>query len=109
MKISDDMIWTWESVNKRGVAMSKQSYFQIRDIMLSILSRKKAATLDDVIEQISQRLGASFKGNLPWYILKVKTDLQARRVIHCETGIGPERKQLIRKNGRKHTTFLDYL
>jgi hypothetical protein len=76
--------------------VSKENYSLITGVILSVLEQKPRLTIIELIELISERL-KDFKGNLPWYVLHIKADLESRRIINCQTGIGPERNQFIQK------------
>jgi hypothetical protein len=76
--------------------VSKERYSLISNVILAILERRPRLTIIELIEEMSEKL-KDFKGNLPWYVLMIKADLESRKLIRCQTGIGPERSQVIQK------------
>ena len=76
--------------------VSKERYSLISGLILGILDQKPRLTIIELIEEISKQI-KDFKGNLPWYVLHIKADLESRKLIRCQTGIGPERNQFIQK------------
>ena len=76
--------------------VSKERYSLITGVILAILEQKPRLTIIELIEEISEQI-KDFKGNLPWYVLHIKADLESRKIIRCQTGIGPERNQFIQK------------
>lgn len=76
--------------------VSKERYSLISGLILGILDQKPRLTIIELIEEIGKQI-QDFKGNLPWYVLHIKADLESRKLIRCQTGIGPERNQFIQK------------
>ena len=76
--------------------VSKETYSLISGLILGVLDRKPRLTIIELIEEIGMQI-KDFKGNLPWYVLRIKADLESRKLIRCQTGIGPERNQFIQK------------
>ena len=76
--------------------VSKERYSLISGMILSILEQKSPLTIIELIEEMGEQV-KNFNGNLPWYILRIKADLEARKIIRCRTGIGPVRTQFIQK------------
>jgi hypothetical protein len=76
--------------------VSKERYSLISGMILSIVEQKSRLTIIELIEKIDEQV-KNFNGNLPWYILRIKADLESKKIIRCQTGIGPERSQVIKK------------
>ena len=76
--------------------VSKERYSLISGLILGILDQKPRLTIIELIEEIGTQI-KDFKGDLPWYVLHIKADLESRKLIRCQTGIGPERNQFIQK------------
>ena len=76
--------------------VSKERYSLISGLILGILDQKPRLTIIELIEEIGKQI-KDFKGDLPWHVLHIKADLESRKLIRCQTGIGPERNQFIQK------------
>lgn len=92
-----DFVVVLEPSSRRFTQMAKHRYEPIKEAMLNILSKEEHLTLNELIEAVTLELNDDFRGDLPFYILKVKNDLEARKMILCKTGVGPERNQLIQR------------
>lgn len=66
---------------KQGVRISRAKYEAIRSAILEALQDGAELTLDDLNRQAEQRLEGRFDGSIPWYVVTVKLDLEARRLI----------------------------
>ena len=76
--------------------VSKETYSLVTGLILGILEQKQRLTIIELIEEIGTQ-AKGFKGDLPWHVLHIKADLESRKLIRCQTGIGPERNQFIQK------------
>jgi uncharacterized protein DUF6958 len=76
--------------------VSKETYSLVTGLILGILEQKPRLTIIELIEEIGTQ-AKGFKGDLPWHVLHIKADLESRKLIRCQTGIGPERNQFIQK------------
>ncbi len=85
-KTKSDFILLQTSTRK-SIKVSKERYSLISDVMLAILERRSQLTIIELIEEISSQI-KGFNDNLPWYILRIKADLESRKMIRCQTGIG---------------------
>lgn len=53
-------------------------------------------TLHELIAAAQQKFNTDFQGNVSWYLLEVKYDLELRKII--TKTIAPQRKQIIKLN-----------
>jgi hypothetical protein len=74
----------------------KESYSLISSAILAVLELRSPLTIIELIEEMRE-IVKDFRGNLPWYVLRIKADLESKRMIRCQIGIGPERNQVIQK------------
>lgn len=79
--ISTEKIITLHPEGKKGVNISKRKYEYIRNYILATLSVRKEISYDELALLASRELAAQFEGNVPWYMITVKLDLEARRLI----------------------------
>lgn len=99
--INEDIIWLWEPARRRRTPISRQRYLVISDAMLNTIKDQRVITLNNLINELNTKLADIVKANLPWYILKIKSDLEERKLIVVETNVGPQRDQIIQLNTRR--------
>jgi hypothetical protein len=88
---------------KHGVPVLKEDYLLVRDFILEILKRKKEITLTYLIECATLSLMNKISGDLGWYILNVKQDMESRNLIAAVRSEGKRRVQLIRLKRQRPT------
>jgi hypothetical protein len=81
--------------DKRGVRIDKVKYDRIRESILYVLRARGEITFTDMAQAVSQRLEAEFEGSIPWYVVTVKLDLEARQIIERVPKTRPERLRLV--------------
>lgn len=84
--------------NRIGQKMREQDYEKLSVFILSVLERagNEGMTLHDMLQEAQEKFNAVFNGNVSWYLLEVKHDLELRKVINKT--ISPQREQIIRLN-----------
>ena len=70
---------------KKGAHINKQKYDQRRRAILDILTEREALTFTQLSHEVENRLCGSFDGSVPWYVVSVKLDLEARNIIERTT------------------------
>lgn len=85
--------------------MREQDYEKLSVFILSKLEQAgtEGITLHDLVQEAQQKFNSEFKGNVSWYLLEVKHDLELRKLI-LKT-ISPNREQIIRLNSEKKWWF----
>jgi hypothetical protein len=87
--------------------ISKEHYDCIAECILSAIDEREngVIALSDLIEHTHQKLSLKFHGDIPWHLIQVKQDLQARGII--KTFFGIDKRQLIEriKNRKKKFFF----
>ena len=78
------------SGEKRAM-MPQQYYEQLCHFIIESLEAQKSVPFFGLLDQAEQNFAKEIKGNLSWYLLHVKQDLQARKIISVERG-GMERR-----------------
>jgi hypothetical protein len=79
--------------SKQGVNIDRTKYGLIRTTILAALKEQGALTLDQLNREVEIRLSGDFSGSIPWYVVTVKLDLEARQVIKRLPG-SPHRVEL---------------
>ncbi len=89
-------IMTLHPAGKEGVYICAEKYKMIRDSILGTLShQEKPVLFQELIHSVRNDLGDSFKGSISWYVTTIKLDLEARDLIHCARGRGPQKITLV--------------
>jgi hypothetical protein len=71
-------------------------YKQITLFIIQILKRKREITLLDLLTHAEKNTGWNFGDGTHWYLLKVKQDLEARKVIRIKRDLREGTLQTIR-------------
>lgn len=82
----------------RATKMREQDYEKLSVFIISTLEQagQSGVTLHDLVLQAQEKFNADFKGNVSWYLLEVKYDLELRKVITKTLSV--EREQIIKLN-----------
>ena len=98
-------IRTRHPAGKQGVRISRQKYDQMKRFILRTLKARGAMTYAALNRLAVRQLARTFDGSVPWYLVTVKLDLEARKLIRREEGTGSHTLRLSRKGvsrgGRK--------
>ncbi len=83
MVTEDAIIWLWRSDNKKGPAIPRKKYIEVANKIISELESNRVGEIDlhQLIDQIRYTFSTGFNGNLDWYLLHVKQDMEARGII----------------------------
>lgn len=79
---------------KKGVNISLKKYEMMRDTILEIISRADTVSFADLTEEATKELAGIFDGNIPWYVVSVKQDLEARKIIQRANTKGPQQLRM---------------
>lgn len=67
--------------NKKGVNISLSKYNIIKDFILKTLTIHGELTFKELTDLAVSDLSDKFDGNVIWYVVTVKLDLEARNII----------------------------
>ncbi len=76
---------------KTGVKISKEKYDQIKTFILSILNKREIISYQELSRLATENLNDTFDGSVPWYLVTVKLDLEARHIIKRTKDKGPHK------------------
>ena len=93
-------ILTKHPAGKQGVNILKRRYDLIRDTILAVLRDKGDLTFTQLAAESSKRLRGRFDGKVAWYVVTVKLDLEARKVIERVPKTRPQRIKLVQRGNR---------
>lgn len=102
-------ILTWDPDGRKGVCLLESEYKIVKDFIIDCISIKKEISLNDLLSEAALYLKPALGKDPAWYVLKVKLDLQARRIISRSSYSDPNRQQIlkIRKSYRRNFTPVD--
>jgi hypothetical protein len=93
-------ILTLNQNGKRGVVLAREQYDCLRDFIISTFESKTEITFEELMSKAIDRKDIYANENSMWYLLKVKTDLQARGILRVRfMGVSP-RIQILKINKR---------
>jgi len=76
----EEKIQTKHPLGKSNKSVSKQEYELFKKAIVEAL-RKREMTHTELVEQLQKDLKGKFSGNVSWYTMTVKLDLEARKII----------------------------
>jgi len=87
--MNEDRILTKHPLGKSGKRISRPNYDLFKKAIVSTLKRREL-THTELVAQLKKRLRGKFSGNVSWYAVTVKLDLEARKLI-ARTSSRPQR------------------
>jgi len=75
---------------KAGVNIDRTKYDQVRNAILKNLKRKKEMTFTELAAKVNEDLTDRFEGKIPWYVVTVKLDMEARKEIERVSDKSPQ-------------------
>ena len=94
MELSDKIL-TMHPQGKKGVNISRQKYDTIRTFIIKTIKKHKRISYQDLNDLAEEKLTKSFDGSVPWYIVSVKLDLEARNIIERIPKTSPHELQMV--------------
>ncbi len=91
-----DKILTMHPQGKKGVNISRKKYDTIRTFILKTMKKNKRISYQDLNDLAEEKLADSFEGSIPWYVVSVKLDLEARNIIERIPKTSPHELQLVK-------------
>ncbi len=98
------MIVIRDSSGKKRV-IPKAKYEQMATAILSILAMEEEITVEALIDQINNNLVDTFSGELGWYFLKVKSELEWQGLIKTSFPRKYERLLKINRSAFRRSIF----
>ncbi|MBX2915697.1 MAG: hypothetical protein KF856_10555 [Cyclobacteriaceae bacterium] len=87
-----------KSQSRVATKMREQDFEKLSVFIIHTLERAGQAgvTLHDLVLKAQEKFNADFHGNVSWYLLEVKYDLELRKII--TKTLSPQREQIITLN-----------
>ena len=92
--LDDDKILTLHPQGKKGVNILRRRYEVIKTFMLETLEQHENITYEALNDLAVEKLSATFDGKVPWYVVTVKLDLEARGIIERIPKTSPHQLRL---------------
>lgn len=83
---------------KTGVNIDKGKYEFVRQAILDELQKSRELTYQELNKRLKAKLSGNFDGSIPWYVVTVKLDLEARGLIARIPGSRPQMLRLSTKD-----------
>ncbi|MFK7932110.1 MAG: hypothetical protein AB8G22_01290 [Saprospiraceae bacterium] len=81
MATTEERIQTLHPQGNKGVNILKKRYDPIKDFIVKTVQEHGEITYSEVNDLAVEQLKDSFDGSVPWYVVSVKLDLEARGII----------------------------
>ena len=95
--MSEEKIMTLHPDGKRGVNILKRRYDVIKNFILKTLKSRKEISFEELTDKAVISLSKTFDGKVVWYMVTVKLDLEARKIIERVPKTSPHKLRLIKK------------
>lgn len=80
---------------KQGVNIERAKYDQVHAAIVLALREQGPLTFNELTIAVTGYLRECFEGSVPWYVVTVKLDMEARRQIKRVSGTRPEKMELM--------------
>ena len=90
----DERIETLHPEGKKGVNILTNKYKQVKDTIIKILEESGEIEFKQMNRRAVDALTGKFEGKVPWYVVTVKLDLEARGIIERVPKSSPQRVRL---------------
>ena len=91
----EEKIMTLHPKGKKGTNILKRRYDIIKKSMLAIISETGEICYEDLSDRMIKELQPTFDGKVIWYVITVKLDLEARKIIERIPKTSPHKLRLV--------------
>lgn len=95
--MNETKIMTLHPSGKHGVNILLRRYDAIKDFILLKLMEYSEISFDELTNLAIKELSESFDGKVVWYMVTVKLDLEARKLIERVPKTSPHKLRLIKE------------
>lgn len=81
---------------KKGVNILKRRYDVISEFIIKTVQKRKEITYKELNDLAVEKLTATFDGKVAWYVVSVKLDLEARKIIERIPKTSPHKLKMCR-------------
>ncbi len=90
----NERIMTLHPQGKTGVHILKRKYDTIKEFILKTIKEHEELSYQDLDKMAVQKLKNTFDGKVGWYVVSVKLDLEARKLIERIPGTSPHKLRI---------------
>lgn len=94
---------------RRGIPMAECDYVVVRDFILETLQKEKGMLMTNLIDAAHAALSSRSIGDLGWFVLHVKQDLEVKGLIRKAAGFPHQQFLFVKPNRRKLSAATSYL
>ncbi len=87
-------ILTLHPDGKKGVNIDRAKYNLVRNTLIDILSDHPEITYQEMNTLAKDHLKSKFDGCVPWYVITIKLDLEAKGIIERIPNSSPQKIRL---------------
>jgi len=91
-----EKILTLHPAGKKGVNIDREKYDAIKEYLIAQITKAGEITYSDLNDMAIIDLANTFSGSIPWYVVTVKLDLEARGVIERIPKTSPHKVRLVK-------------
>ena len=95
--MNETKILTLHPSGKQGVNILLRRYEVIKEFILSMLKEHSEISFDELTYLAVKELSESFDGKVVWYMVTVKLDLEARKLIERVPRTSPHKLRLTKE------------
>ncbi|MEM6629272.1 MAG: hypothetical protein AAF694_06345 [Bacteroidota bacterium] len=95
MANTEDRILTLHPQGKQGVNILTRRYELVKETLISLLQEHGEISYKEMNEMAEERLKGALDGSIPWYVVSVKLDLEARGIVSRIPKTSPHRLRLV--------------
>lgn len=99
--MNETKIMTLHPSGKQGVNILLRRYEVIKTFILLKLKEHSEISFDELTDLAVKELSESFDGKVVWYMVTVKLDLEARKLIERVPKTSPHKLRLVKKLSKK--------
>jgi len=92
--MNEERILTQHPAGKKGVNILIHKYDLIRDYIISIISKHVEISYQELSDLAVKDLSDTFDGKVVWYIVSIKLDLEAKKIIERIPKTSPHRLRM---------------
>ncbi len=90
----EEKILTLHPQGKQGVNILKRRYDQMVEAILTTVEKHGDISYSDLNDLLVDQLEGIFDGKIPWYVVTVKLDLEARGILERIPKTSPHRLRI---------------
>lgn len=93
--MNDKKVQTLHPQGKQGVNIDAKKYYQIKAVLLDIIQKHGEITYQKLSNLTEKQLEGKFEGKIIWYVVVVKLDLEARKIIERIPKTSPHKVRMV--------------